>query len=187
MQPGHSTRRSVTKALIAEFERLKTEPITEHELQRAKNQFARDYILGRESNQQKAMQLAHAVVIHHDIKTADGEFDIFQNITVADVQRVARTYFTSGESPGAHAAAVGQGRRAMRTTLASRGSWFAVRRLLGLLLGLRGVSEAQTRNWPSRRRRGRCRRATPSSRPTTFKRCPTACRSSWCCITSSRR
>ena len=32
--------------------------------------------------------------IHNDIKTADGEFDIFMNITVADVQRVARTYFT---------------------------------------------------------------------------------------------
>src|SRR6266699_1391003 len=37
--------------------------------------------------------LSYAVVIHGDIKTADGEFDIFQNITVADVQRVARTYF----------------------------------------------------------------------------------------------
>ncbi len=33
-------------------------------------------------------------MIHNDIKTADGEFDIFQNITAADVQRVARTYFT---------------------------------------------------------------------------------------------
>jgi len=32
-------------------------------------------------------------VIHNDIKTADGEFDIFQNMTAADVQRVARTYF----------------------------------------------------------------------------------------------
>src|SRR6185436_19572077 len=80
-------------ALIAELDRLKTDPISEHELQRTKNKFARDYILGRESNQQKAGQLSHAVVIHSDIKTADGEFDIFQNITVADVQRVARTYF----------------------------------------------------------------------------------------------
>ncbi|MBZ5557819.1 MAG: insulinase family protein [Acidobacteriia bacterium] len=92
VQPGH-TPEEVTDALIAELDRLKTEPITEHELQRAKNQFARDYILGRQSDQQKAGQLAHAVVIHNDIKTADGEFDIFQNITVADVQRVARTYF----------------------------------------------------------------------------------------------
>ena len=92
VQPGHTTQ-EVTDALIAEFDRLKTEPISDHELQRTKNQFARDYILGRESNQQKAQQLAHAVVIHNDIKTADDEFEIFQGITVADVQRVARTYF----------------------------------------------------------------------------------------------
>jgi zinc protease len=92
VQPGHKPE-EVAAALIAELDRLKTEPITEHELQRTKNQFARDYILGRESNQQKAGQLAHAVVIHKDIKTADAEFEIFQNITTADVQRVARTYF----------------------------------------------------------------------------------------------
>src|SRR5262249_28196765 len=92
VQPPHTTE-EVTSALITELDRLKTEPITEHELQRTKNQFARDYIFGRLSNQQKAGQLSHAVVIHGDIKTADGEFDIFQNITVADVQRVARTYF----------------------------------------------------------------------------------------------
>jgi zinc protease len=92
VQPGHTTE-EVTTALIAELDRMKTEPITEHELQRTKNQFARDYIMGRESDQQKALQLAHAVVIHNDIRTADGEFDIFQNITIADVQRVARTYF----------------------------------------------------------------------------------------------
>src|SRR5437867_4949890 len=92
IQPGH-TPEEVTAALIAELDRLKTEPITDHELQRSKNQFARDYIMGRESNQQKASHLAHAIVIHRDVKTADAEFDIFQNITVADVQRVARTYF----------------------------------------------------------------------------------------------
>ena len=92
IQPGKTTQ-EVTEALIAELDRLKSEPISDHELQRSKNQFARDYILGRESNQQKAATLAHAIVIHNDIKTADGEFDIFQNITAADVQRVARTYF----------------------------------------------------------------------------------------------
>jgi zinc protease len=92
VQPGKSPADAIN-ALIAELERLKSEPITEHELQRTKNQFARDYILGRESNQQKALQLSHAAVIHHDMATADGEFDIFQNITTADVQRVARTYF----------------------------------------------------------------------------------------------
>ena len=98
MQPGHTPAEAV-EALIAEFDRLKAEPVSEHELQRAKNQFARDYIFGRESNQQKAAQLAHAIVIHNDITTADGEFDIFQNVTVADVQRVAQTYFRRRTGP----------------------------------------------------------------------------------------
>ena len=76
VQPGQ-TPEAAEKALVAELQRMKTEPVTRHELQRAKNQFARDYIMGRETNQQKARQLAHAAVIHDDITTADGEFDIF--------------------------------------------------------------------------------------------------------------
>jgi zinc protease len=93
VQPGHTTEEA-TAALIAELDKLRDAPVSAAELQQAKNQFARDYILGRESNQSKAEQLGHAVVIHNDIKTADDEFEIFQNLTVADVQRVARTYFT---------------------------------------------------------------------------------------------
>jgi len=93
VQPGQSPETAID-ALIAELDRLKLEGITDRELQRAKNQFARDYILARESNQQKAQQLAHAVVIHNDIASADGEFELFQEISAADVQRVARTYFT---------------------------------------------------------------------------------------------
>jgi zinc protease len=94
VQPGKTPQEAID-ALIEELDLLKSEPISDQELQRTKNQFARDYILGRETNQQKAGQLAHAIVIHRDIKTADGEFEIFQNITKADVQRVARTYFTA--------------------------------------------------------------------------------------------
>ncbi|MGE0040572.1 MAG: M16 family metallopeptidase [Vicinamibacterales bacterium] len=93
VNPGQSPD-DVERALIGELDRLTTDGITERELQRAKNQFARDYILGRESIQDKATSLAHAEVIHSDITTADGEFAIFQNITRADVQRVAKTYFT---------------------------------------------------------------------------------------------
>jgi zinc protease len=85
---------AVLKELQGQIERVKTEGVTAAELSRAKRQFARDYILGRDTVQQKALHLAHAVVIHNDIKTADGEFDLFQNVTVADVQRVAKTYFT---------------------------------------------------------------------------------------------
>jgi zinc protease len=93
VQPGVAPE-VAEKALIEELEKLKNEPVSDHELQRAKNQFARDYIVGRESNQEKALHLAHAAIIHNDITTADGEFDIFMKITAADVQRVARKYFT---------------------------------------------------------------------------------------------
>jgi zinc protease len=92
VQPGQRPE-AAEEALIAEFEKLKREPVTATELLRAKNQFARDYIVGRESNQDKALHLAHAAVIHNDITTADGEFEIFTNTSTADVQRVARTYF----------------------------------------------------------------------------------------------
>lgn len=90
---GRSTE-TVLKELTAQVDAMKTTPITAEELNRAKRQFARDYILGRETVQQKALHLAHAVVIHDDVKTADGEFDLFQKVTVEDVQRVARRYFT---------------------------------------------------------------------------------------------
>ena len=93
VQRGH-TPEEVERALIAEFDKLRAEPVAERELQRAKNQFFRDYITDRESTQGKAGQLAHAVVIHHDVTTADGEVDQFSDLKVADLQRVAQTYFT---------------------------------------------------------------------------------------------
>jgi zinc protease len=93
VQPGQ-TPQAAEQALIAEFDRLTNEPVLANELQRAKNQFARDYIVSRESNEDKARHLAHSAVIHNDIAAADGEFDIFMNVTQADVLRVAKTYFT---------------------------------------------------------------------------------------------
>jgi zinc protease len=93
VQPGQ-TPEAAERALIAEFEKMAQQLVAESELQRAKNQWSRDYIVSRESNEDKARHLAHAAVIHNDITTADGEFDIFMNVTRADVQRVAKTYFT---------------------------------------------------------------------------------------------
>jgi zinc protease len=93
VQPGHTTDEAID-ALIGELDRLRHEPISAAELQQAKNQFARDYILGRETDQNKADVLGHAAVIHNDLKTADAEFDIFQGLTTEDVQRVATKYFT---------------------------------------------------------------------------------------------
>jgi zinc protease len=115
VQNGH-TPESVLQLLLSEVDRVKTEGVTELEVTRAKRQFARDYILGRETVRQKALHLGHAVVIHGDIRTADGEFDLFQNVTAEDVRRVANTYFTPQSRmvltvmrPGAGAGPMGAG------------------------------------------------------------------------------
>ena len=93
VQPGRRTEESEV-ALIGELDRLQTELISDQELLRAKNQFARDYVFGRATVEQKASHLSHAAVIHDDITTVDAEFDIFMNVTKEDVRRVAQTYFT---------------------------------------------------------------------------------------------
>src|SRR5512138_3557053 len=53
VQPGHTPDEAIT-ALIAELDRLRNEPVSAEELQQAKNQWTRDYILSRESNKEKA-------------------------------------------------------------------------------------------------------------------------------------
>jgi zinc protease len=93
VQPGHSPAEA-EQALVEELDRLRIQPVSERELARARNQITRDYVLGRETIQQKASVLAHAAVLHNnDVASADAEFDMFQRVTAADVQRVAQTYF----------------------------------------------------------------------------------------------
>jgi zinc protease len=92
--PAGQSMQTVEREMLAEFESVKDGGVSAHELERAKNQFMRDYIIGRETDEQKALHLAHAAVIHNDIRTADAEIDIFLDLQTADIQRVARTYFT---------------------------------------------------------------------------------------------
>ncbi|MFO7691647.1 MAG: pitrilysin family protein [Vicinamibacterales bacterium] len=93
VQPGH-TPAEAEEALVRELDRLRTEPVPERELVRAKKQFTRDYVLGRDSVQQKAGALGHAAVLHKgDVGAADAEFDLFQAVSAGDIQRVAQAYF----------------------------------------------------------------------------------------------
>jgi zinc protease len=93
VQPGHTTAEA-EQALASELDRLRTEPVSEAELARAKKQFTRDYVLGRQTVQQKASVLGRAAVLHKgDVASADAEFDLFQRVSAADIQRAAQTYF----------------------------------------------------------------------------------------------
>jgi len=93
VQPGH-TAAEAERALVQELDRLRTEPVSERELTRAKRQFTRDFVLGRETVQQKASVLARAAVLHRGgVGSVDAEFDLFQGVSAADIQRVAQACF----------------------------------------------------------------------------------------------
>ena len=93
VQPGH-TANDAEQALARELDRLRSEPVSEQELARAKNQFTRDFVMGRQTVQQKASILGRASVLRGgDVASADAELDRFHRVTAADIQRVAQAYF----------------------------------------------------------------------------------------------
>lgn len=81
------------KALTAELLRMTTEPVTDKELEKAKNKTRSEYTFGRQSVRQKADALGHAAVIHGDTSVADKEYELFMKVTKDDVMRVAKKYF----------------------------------------------------------------------------------------------
>ena len=138
-----SRRRARSQALIAELDRLRNEPITERELERTKNQFARDYILGRATVQHKAGVLAHAAVLHDDL---DHRRRRVRHLPEHDAgRRAARgeDLLHAGDADGAHdPAAIG----------GADGGGEPMRRAAACAVGV------VPRRWPARRggaRRGR--------------------------------
>ena len=81
------------KALNAELMRLTMEPVSDKELEKAKNKIRSEYAFGRQSVQEKAQALGHAAVIHSDAATVNSEYDLFMKVTKEDIMRVAKTYF----------------------------------------------------------------------------------------------
>src|SRR5437879_9260828 len=76
-----------------ELERLKTELAPAQELEKAKNQVLRDFILSRQSDESRGGELGYAAVILKDPNLLDAELDRFLAVTPEDVQRVAKKYF----------------------------------------------------------------------------------------------
>lgn len=92
--PGHSVD-DVATALRAEIERLKTEPVTEVELERVKTKLKADLLRTLDSNMGMADLLAE-----YDAKTGSwrnvfDELDAIASVTAADIQRVAKKTFVS--------------------------------------------------------------------------------------------
>jgi zinc protease len=89
--PGQ-TPETLEKELLAEMERLKREPVTEEELQRAKNQVEAAFVFREDSIYRRASLLARFELIGGYAKKDDFLAQI-RAVTAADLQRVARSWF----------------------------------------------------------------------------------------------
>jgi zinc protease len=91
VMPGKSTG-EVEQALYAEIEKLKTAPVTDEELQKAKNQIEASFIMGQDSIFYQAMLLGQFETVAN-WNLLEKYVDNIRAVTKEDVQRVARQYF----------------------------------------------------------------------------------------------
>ncbi|MEO7660721.1 MAG: pitrilysin family protein [Pyrinomonadaceae bacterium] len=89
-----NTAEALEKSLLAELKAIQTKGVTAKELIKAKNQLVADAVRGREDNDGKAIAIERAVAYKHDPKAVNSGVQELQKVTVADVQRVMKKYFT---------------------------------------------------------------------------------------------
>jgi zinc protease len=90
LSDGQSAEDGVN-SLSAEIARVRDAPVTQAELDEAKNEIVTQTIQGRETAEGRASELADAVIRYGDAAHADRLLAAIQNTTAADVQRVARS------------------------------------------------------------------------------------------------
>jgi len=88
---GHTTQQC-EDAIYAEIERLKTEPVSPEELEKAKTRSRAGLIRRLASNAGLAQQLAFYEVVTGDWRNLFRQLDKINRVTADDVQRVARQY-----------------------------------------------------------------------------------------------
>ncbi len=92
VMPG-KTAEEVERALAAEIERVKNEPVPDRELEKAKNQIEAGFLLGQDSVFNLARQLAEYEIVAGWRTWADYIPGI-RSVKAEDLQRVAKTYLT---------------------------------------------------------------------------------------------
>jgi predicted Zn-dependent peptidase len=89
------TTADIEKAVYEELERIQREPPTEAELQKVRNQVEATGIQRLTSNFGLAFQLSNSEALWHDWQQTFRDQAAQGRVTAADVQRVARTYFSA--------------------------------------------------------------------------------------------
>jgi zinc protease len=90
-QPGH-THEELEAALDKEIASLQNEPVSDRELQKAKNGLLASYIFGQDSNFFRAMQIGQAVNVGAGVGYIDSYVSRIQAVTKEAVQQAAQRY-----------------------------------------------------------------------------------------------
>src|SRR5208282_4661403 len=80
-------------AIEAVLDQMKNEPVSDHELNKAKNQVLAGSIFAREGDQQTGDNIGFAAVIGKDPELMNREADLYLRVAPGDIERVARDYF----------------------------------------------------------------------------------------------
>jgi zinc protease len=94
LQPG-KTPQELEQAIYAQLEELKTKPVTDEELQKAKNQVEAAFIFGQDSIFYQAMKIGQLETIGVDHKPYLDQFvSRIRKVSKQDIMRVAKDYFS---------------------------------------------------------------------------------------------
>jgi predicted Zn-dependent peptidase len=91
---GH-TNQECEQAIYAQIEKLKTEPVSAEELQKAKTRSRAGLIRQLDSNSGLAAQLTFYEVVGGDWRNMFRQLDKIDRVKAEDIQHVARKYFTT--------------------------------------------------------------------------------------------
>ncbi|MDD4857691.1 MAG: pitrilysin family protein [Candidatus Krumholzibacteria bacterium] len=89
------TVEEVEKAILAELDKIKAEPVSDRELQRVKNQLDANMIQSLGSNLGITFQVAMGQLYYGNYHAFFRSFDRTMKVTTADIQRVAAKYLTA--------------------------------------------------------------------------------------------
>ena len=84
----------VENSLKAEIKKIQDSPVSDAELEKAKNQIVTSELRSRETNLGKSQTLGQAAVLLDDPNRVNSDLQRLLAVTPADIQRVAKKYFT---------------------------------------------------------------------------------------------
>lgn len=89
--PGKSIQ-ELERTIFSEVNRLKTDPVSDREIEKAKNQIASSFIFGLDSNFYRAMKIGRSETVNAGFEYFESYIDEIREVTKDDILRVAKTY-----------------------------------------------------------------------------------------------